>query len=77
MEMKEKGKEEKMRESVRKGRAVLKLATHSCNPSYSVGRDLEDHGLKSAKANSSPDPILKIPNTKKGWQSGSSCRVPA
>jgi hypothetical protein len=30
------------------------------------GRDQEDRGLKPAQANSSQDPILKIPNTKKG-----------
>jgi hypothetical protein len=35
---------------------------HTCNPSYS---DQEDHGLKPARANSSRDPISKIPNTKK------------
>jgi hypothetical protein len=50
---------------------------HACNPSYSGGRDQEDHGLKPAQENSSQDPILKIPNTKKGWQSGSSGGVPA
>jgi hypothetical protein len=38
---------------------------HACNPSYSGGRDQEDHGLKSAQANSSPDPFSKIPNTKR------------
>jgi hypothetical protein len=30
---------------------------HACNPSYSGGRDQEDHGLKPAQANSSRDPI--------------------
>jgi hypothetical protein len=34
---------------------------HACNPSYSGGRDQENHGLKPAQANSSRDPIL---NTK-------------
>jgi hypothetical protein len=29
------------------------------NPSYSGGRDQEDHGLKPAGANSLRDPILK------------------
>jgi hypothetical protein len=38
---------------------------YACNPSYSGGRDQEDHGLKPAQANSSQYPILKIPNTKK------------
>jgi hypothetical protein len=32
---------------------------HTCNPSYSEGRDQEDHGLKPAEANSSQDPILE------------------
>jgi hypothetical protein len=32
---------------------------------------------KPAQANSSGDPILKIPNIKKEWQSGSSGTVPA
>jgi hypothetical protein len=38
---------------------------HTCNPSYSGGRDQEDHGSKPAQANSSQDPVLKIPNTKR------------
>jgi hypothetical protein len=48
------------------------LVAHVYNPSYSGGRDQEDHGSKPAWANSSRDPILKKPNTKKGWRSGSS-----
>jgi hypothetical protein len=36
------------------------------NPSYSGGRDQEDHGSKPAWANSSQYPILKKPLTKKG-----------
>jgi hypothetical protein len=44
----------------------LKLVAHACNPSYSGGRDQEDHGMKSDGANSLGDPILKITNTKKG-----------
>jgi hypothetical protein len=47
---------------------------HACNPSYSGGRNQEDHGSKPAQANSSPDPILKKLITKKGWWSGSRCR---
>jgi hypothetical protein len=40
---------------------------HACNPSYSGGRDLEDHSLKAAQANSSGDPISKKKkNHKKG-----------
>jgi hypothetical protein len=38
---------------------------HTCNPSYSRGRDQEDRGLKLAQANSLRDPILKTPNMKK------------
>jgi hypothetical protein len=37
---------------------------HTCNPRYSGGRDKEDQGLKPAWANSSQDPISKIPITK-------------
>jgi hypothetical protein len=50
------------------------LVTHACNPSYSRGRDQEDHGSKPAWANSFQDPILKKPITQKGWWSGSRCR---
>jgi hypothetical protein len=35
---------------------------HTYNPDYLGGRDQENH---SSMANSSPDPILKILNTKK------------
>jgi hypothetical protein len=47
-----------------------------CNPSYSEGRDQEDHGSKPAWGSSLRDPILNIPNThtKKGWWSSSRCR---
>jgi hypothetical protein len=38
---------------------------HTYNPVYSGGRDQEDHNSKPAQANSSQDPISKIPNTKK------------
>jgi hypothetical protein len=44
----------------------LAPVAHTCNPSYSGGRDKEDHGSKPARANSSRDPISKIRNTKKG-----------
>jgi hypothetical protein len=40
---------------------------HACNSSYSGGRDQEDHSSKPARANSSQDPILKKPFTKRGW----------
>jgi hypothetical protein len=40
---------------------------HTCNPSYSGGRDGKDCGLKPAWANSSRDPIpQKSPSHKKG-----------
>jgi hypothetical protein len=38
---------------------------HTCNPSYSGGRDQEDHGSKPAQAYSLRDPNLKIHNTKR------------
>jgi hypothetical protein len=50
------------------------LVAEACNPSYLGGRDQEDSGSKPAQANSSQDHILKIPNPKKGWWSGSNCR---
>jgi hypothetical protein len=42
------------------------LVVHSCNPSYSGGRDQEDLCSKPAWANSSRDPILKKTFIKKG-----------
>jgi hypothetical protein len=47
--------------------------THSCNPSYSGGRNQEDGGSKPAWANTSPYPISKKSVRKEGWWSGSSC----
>jgi hypothetical protein len=38
---------------------------HTCNPSYSGGRDQEDPGWRPVGANSSPDPILKNPSQKR------------
>jgi hypothetical protein len=35
------------------------LVAHACNPSYSAGRDQEDHSSKPAQANSLQDPNLK------------------
>jgi hypothetical protein len=52
----------------------LSTMAHAYNPRYSGGRDKEGLCLKSARAHSSQDPILKIPITKKGWWSGSRCR---
>jgi hypothetical protein len=42
------------------------LVAHTCNPSYSGGRDQEDHCSKLAWANSLRDPILKKAHHKKG-----------
>jgi hypothetical protein len=38
---------------------------HTYNPSYSGGKEQEDHGLNPAQANSSWDPISRKPCTKK------------
>jgi hypothetical protein len=46
-------------------KTILQPVAHTYNPSYSGGRDQEDHGLKPAGANSSQGPILKIQNTKR------------
>jgi hypothetical protein len=45
---------------------------HTYNPSYSGGRDQEDHGLKPAQANTSQDPILKKIYPKKRADVGQS-----
>jgi hypothetical protein len=42
------------------------LVAHTCNPSYSGGRDQEDHGSKTTRVNSSRDPVLKNLITKIG-----------
>jgi hypothetical protein len=39
---------------------------HTCNPSYSGGREQEDHGLKLVQANCLRDPILKKNYHRKG-----------
>jgi hypothetical protein len=39
---------------------------HAYNPSYSGCRNQEDCGSKPVQANSSGDPVLKIPIIKKG-----------
>jgi hypothetical protein len=41
------------------------LIPHSCNPSYSGGRDQEDLGLKPDGANSLSDPSQKNPSQKR------------
>jgi hypothetical protein len=47
------------------------LVAHSCNPSYSGGRDQEDHSSKPSQANNSGNPILKSSSQKYGWWDGS------
>jgi hypothetical protein len=47
---------------------------HTCNPSYSGGRDQEDCDSKPADGSSLQDPTLKKPITKKNWWTGSRCR---
>jgi hypothetical protein len=42
-----------------------KPVAHACNPSYSGGRDQEDHRSKPARENSSQSPILKNPLPKR------------
>jgi hypothetical protein len=42
------------------------LVAHSCNPSYSGGRDQENHGSKPAQANSSMRLYVEKPFTKIG-----------
>jgi hypothetical protein len=51
---------------VRDWGAQMVLVAQACNPNHSGGRDQEDCGLKQAGSNSSRDPILKNPITKKG-----------
>jgi hypothetical protein len=46
------------------------LEAYTCNPSYSGGRDQEDSSSRTVQANTSQELILKLPNTKQGWQSG-------
>jgi hypothetical protein len=41
------------------------LMAHTCNPSYSGGRNEEDPSSKPDWENSSWDPISKIPNTRR------------
>jgi hypothetical protein len=47
---------------------------HAYNPSYSGGKDQEDHGLKPPQANSSVRSYLEKPFKKKGWRSSSRFR---
>jgi hypothetical protein len=43
------------------------LVVHTCNSSYSGGRDQEDYGSKPAWANLSTRAYLENPFTEKGW----------
>jgi hypothetical protein len=54
-----------------KNRESWVLVAHTCNPSYSGGRDQEDHGSKPAPGKYSSDSISKIPNTKQSWHNDS------
>jgi hypothetical protein len=47
-------------------KTMLSRVAHACNPSYSAGRDQEDHSSKPAKANSSQEPVLKKTLHRKG-----------
>jgi hypothetical protein len=40
------------------------LVAHTCNPSYSGGRDQQDRGSKPDQAKSFQDPISKNPSQK-------------
>jgi hypothetical protein len=51
---------------IKKRKASQAPVAHTYNPSYSGGRYQEDSSSKPAQANSSRDPISKIPNTKQG-----------
>jgi hypothetical protein len=42
------------------------VVAHACNPSYSGGRDQEDHGLKPAQANSPQEPISNSSQKRAG-----------
>jgi hypothetical protein len=52
------------------------LVVHTCNPSYSGGRDQEDHDWKTAQANKKfVRPYLKKNSSKRaGGVAGSRCR---
>jgi hypothetical protein len=48
----------------RKEKKTWELVAHTCNPSYSGGRDQEGCGSRPIQANSSQDPISKNPIKK-------------
>jgi hypothetical protein len=49
------------------GEILQAPVAHVCKPSYSGGRDEEDHGPKPAQENSSTRPYLKKPFIKIGF----------
>jgi hypothetical protein len=49
------------------------LVAHTCNPSYSGGRDQEDHSLKPALANSSETLSQKKKKKKNSTQKRAGC----
>jgi hypothetical protein len=51
--------------TLKKNQRSQVLVTHTCNPTYSGGRDQENRCSRPAWANSSPDPILKKTHHKK------------
>jgi hypothetical protein len=51
---------------LKKAKMLRAPVAHAYNPSYSGGRDQEDHGSKPAQANNSPRPYLDKPFTKIG-----------
>jgi hypothetical protein len=69
------GKDTQTRPAVKgslRARSGWALVAHTCNPGYSGGRDQEDRSSNPVPGNT----ILKKTQHKKGWQSGSSGRVP-
>jgi hypothetical protein len=53
------------------------LVAHACNPSYSGGKDQEDHSLRPAQANCSRDPHLQNKQRKNGLEVLLKRRAPA
>jgi hypothetical protein len=66
------GTKKKKKKQTKKNHSVV---AHTCVLANSGGKDQEDRGLKPAQGNSWQDPISKNPSQKKGWWSGSRCRL--
>jgi hypothetical protein len=64
----------KYRKENRKKSGCQAPVAHTCNPSYSGGRDQEDRYSKPAWAKSLRDSISKKLFIKKDWWSDSRCR---